>query len=246
MKPRRRWIFGWNACGASRACQPKVPCETRGSKTFPQGGRSHPLAPMCRYLVRSRSRPLPRLRKAETSVDTSFFRMIRLTSSNPSAIKDPIVAPMFLAFIIDLQVQPCAENGCSLNVARVILLQHDSAPWACMQPLPEIPRLNAGAYLVRCRTQKGKKCPFMRNRTCQPNWGKRLARINTAPARVGSEPTQNRPVLVLRCLCVRLGLKKRGRYHRHCLPRRPACRQSTRPGCSGPRDGRCFARQGRC
>ena len=28
-------------------------------------------------------------------------------SSKPSAIKDPIVAPMFLTFIFDLQVQPC-------------------------------------------------------------------------------------------------------------------------------------------
>lgn len=59
--------------------------------------------------AQSRSRPLPRLRKAETSPDTSFFRLIPLMSSKPSAIKDPILAPMFLTFIFNLPVQPCAK-----------------------------------------------------------------------------------------------------------------------------------------
>jgi hypothetical protein len=51
------------------------------------------------------SRPLPRLRNAETSPATNCFRRILRMSSKPSAITDPMVAAaMVLTFMTALYV----------------------------------------------------------------------------------------------------------------------------------------------
>jgi hypothetical protein len=56
------------------------------------------------------SRPLPRLRNAETSPATNCFRLSFLMSCKPSAIKGPIAAAaMILTLMSDLHVRTRTE-----------------------------------------------------------------------------------------------------------------------------------------
>ena len=80
------------------------------------------------YLIQLLSRPLPRLRNAETSLAINFFRLKGLMSSKPSAIKDPIVAAARVLMLMPaLPSRPRTRLSCERQPSRSVAMFIQSA-----------------------------------------------------------------------------------------------------------------------